>query len=102
MTNKTYDPHPIDTSNIELPDELLRLGEYLAKNTHDVWAQQRIREGWVFGEMRNTERKTHPDLIPYEELPESEKEYDRMTSLETLKVILSLGYRITKINRKEG
>lgn len=44
MTKKTYAPHPIDTSTIELPDELLRLGEYLAKNTHDVWAQQRIGE----------------------------------------------------------
>lgn len=96
MINETYVPHPIDTSKIELPDELLRLGEYLAKNTHDVWAQQRIGEGWSFGELRDSERKTHPDLIPYEKLPESEKEYDRKTSLETLRVILSLGYRISK------
>ena len=96
MTNKTYVPHPTDTSKIELPEELRRLGEYLAKNTHDVWAQQRIGEGWAFGEMRDSERKTHPDLIPYEELPDSEKEYDRKTSLETLKLILSLGYKISK------
>ena len=96
MSDKTYDPRPIDTSSVELPDELLRLGELLAKNTHDVWARQRIREGWVYGELRDAEQKTHPDLVPYEELPEGEKQYDRSTSMETLRVILSLGYRIVK------
>ena len=96
MSDKTYVPRPIDTSSVELPDELLRLGELLAKNTHDVWARQRIREGWVYGELRDAEQKTHPDLVPYEELPEGEKQYDRSTSMETLRVILSLGYRIVK------
>ena len=96
MSDKTYDPRPIDTSSVELPEELLRLGELLAKNTHDVWARQRIREGWVYGELRDAEQKTHPDLVPYEELPEGEKQYDRSTSMETLRVILSLGYRIVK------
>jgi hypothetical protein len=38
----------------------------------------------------------HPSLVPYEELLESEKEYDRATSLETLKVPLSLDYVISK------
>ena len=96
MSDKTYVPRPIDTSSVELPEELLRLGELLAKNTHDVWARQRIREGWVYGELRDAEQKTHPDLVPYEELPEGEKQYDRSTSMETLRVILSLGYRIVK------
>lgn len=40
--------------------------------------------------------KKHPYLIPYEELPEEEKEYDRGTSVGTLKLILKLGFRITK------
>ena len=96
MSERVYDPRPIDTTGVQLPEELALLGEYLARNNHDVWARQRMNEGWRFGALRDAEQKTHPDLIPYEDLPESEKEYDRNTSMETIKVILSLGYRIIK------
>ncbi len=99
MSKDTYEPCPIDTTGIKVSDELLMLGEYLAKNTHEVWARQRISEGWTYGEMRDAEKKTHPDLVPYEELTEGEKEYDRNTSMETIRVILSLGYRIVKADR---
>ena len=96
MPDTTYTPRPIDTSDIAVPEELKQLGEYLARNIHDVWALQRIREGWTYGENRDNALKKHPDLVPYEELPESEKEYDRNTSMETIRLILSLGYRIQK------
>lgn len=89
-----YDPKPIDTSHVELGDALSSLVERLAENSHDVWARRRMDEGWRFGERRDDERKFHPDLIPYADLPESEKDYDRATSAETLKVILGLGYTI--------
>lgn len=91
-----YKPNPIDTTDIQLDDDILELAEQLSKNTHEVWAQGRIRDGWVLGEARDDEKKCHPCLIPYEDLPESEKEYDRHTSLETLKLIRKLGYTITK------
>lgn len=91
-----YRPQPIDTSNIELDDELLNLRELIAKNVHDVWALGRINEGWVFGEVKDPNKKTTPLLVPYEELPESEKDYDRNTAYETLKLIIKLGYKITK------
>ncbi|MBR6755130.1 MAG: Ryanodine receptor Ryr [Clostridia bacterium] len=91
-----YKPKPIDTSEILLDDEIMELCELLAKNTHEVWAQSRINDGWVYGEERNDEKKFHPCLISYEELPDSEKAYDRNTSLETLKLIVKLGYKITK------
>ena len=39
---------------------------------------------------------THPCLVPYDELPESEKDYDRATSQETLKLIMKLGFDISK------
>ena len=94
--NRKYTPKPMDTSTIELSAELLELTELLAKNTHDVWAAGRIAEGWTYGDIRNDVNKKHPCLVPYEDLPESEKEYDRATSLETLKVILSLGYVINR------
>ena len=91
----TYQPEPIDTSRVLLADEILELGELLAKNAHDRWARRRIAEGWRYGPQRNDRRREHPCLVPYPDLPESEKEYDREAALETLKAIVALGYRIT-------
>jgi len=96
--NANYTPKPLDTSTVELPAELLELTELLAKNTHDIWAQQRFSEGWKYGAKRNDKLKEHPCLVPYENLPESEKEYDRNTAMETLKVIMNLGFKIKKSN----
>jgi len=70
-----------------------RLTELLARNNHDIWAQKRLAEGWTCGP-RNDALKQNPCLVPYEELPESEKEYDRQTAIQTLKTIVALGYRI--------
>lgn len=89
-----YDPKPIDTENVSLPPELLELTEKIAENVHDIWAVGRIREGWIYGENRDSMLKTTPCLVPYGELPESEKEYDRRTAMETLKMIIKLGYKI--------
>ena len=91
---KNYVPQPIDTSDIRLPEELNELIEQMSKNVHEVWAQNRISQGWSFGEVRNDELKQHPCLIPYEDLSEEEKLYDRETSTETLKLILKLGFII--------
>lgn len=96
MENTKYTPRPVDTSDIVLPKELNPLIEAMAKNVHEVWAQTRISQGWTYGEQRNDKLKTHPCLVPYEELPESEREYDRNTSLSTLKLIIKRGFRITK------
>ena len=91
-----YTPAPIDTKGVQLPADILALAEALATNTHDVWAQGRIQQGWIYGPVRDDAAKTHPCLVPYDELPESEKEYDRATALETLRMIMKLGYRINK------
>lgn len=93
---ETYTPKPIDTSGIVLPQELLDLTERVAENVHDVWAAGRLAEGWVYGEVKDVEKKTTPLLLPYSDLPESEKEYDRNTALETLKLVIKLGYQIIK------
>ncbi len=91
-----YKPAPRDTSGIRLPRELVELTELLARNTHENWARRRIADGWRYGTERNDEKKEHPSLVPYEDLSESEKEYDRTTAMETLKTIVALGYRIEK------
>lgn len=91
-----YIPAPINTDEIILSEELIALIELIAANVHDVWAAGRIKEGWCYGETKNAEKKTTPCLVPYNELPESEKEYDRNTAIETLKLITKLGYEIKK------
>lgn len=95
---KEYIPLPKDTSHIVLSDELLRLTELMARNVHEVWAASRIAEGWKYGPERNDGLKTHPGLVPYESLSETEKNYDRNTAIETLKLIKSLKYDIVKSN----
>ena len=90
----TYTPTPIATEGITLPSELGALVEQLSENNHDHWARQRIESGWTYGPQRDDARQTHPDLVPYGDLPEGEKEYDRTSVIETLKVILTLGYQI--------
>lgn len=94
----TYTPKPIDTSNVELPESLNALLEKLAENTHEVWSAQRIKDGWSYGPQRDDASKTNPCLVPYDQLPESEKEYDRKTAAEALKAILTLGFTIQEAN----
>ena len=94
MKKKKYIPKPIDTTDVKLPEQLYKLVEILAKDVHDTWAAQRFADGWTYGPQRNDEIKTHPCLVPYEELSDSEKEYDRNTALHTLNVITKLGFII--------
>ena len=89
-----YQPDPIDTSHVTLTKEHLKITELLAKNTHEIWSTQRMSEGWKYGPNRDDAQKFHPGLVAYEELPESEKEYDRVISVGVIKTLLALGYRI--------
>jgi len=91
-----YKPEPLDTSHVELPPELLELTEQIARNVHENWSAARLAEGWTFGTARDDQKKTTPCLVPYAELPESEREYDRITAMQTLKMIVALGYTIEK------
>ncbi len=92
-----YTPNPIDTSGVTLAKNLISLTEQIAEQVHDIWAQGRIADGWTYGEKRDDELKQTPCLVPYSELSETEKEYDRKTALETLKLIVKLGYKIEEI-----
>ena len=93
---QTYIPKPAQTDDIVLSEELNSLVEAMAKNVHDVWAESRISQGWTYGPERNDALKHHPCLVPYEDLPEVEKAYDRDTEVGTLKLICKLGFKITK------
>lgn len=91
-----YTPKPIDTSGIELPKEIEELTEQIAENVHENWAASRIADGWTYGKKRDDEKKTTPCLVPYDELPENEKQVDRVTAMQSIKTILALGYKIEK------
>ncbi len=92
----TYDPKPLKTCAVELPVEIAPIIERLAEHNHDIWARQRMADGWTWGPQRDDTRKQHPCLVPFDELPESERVYDRNAAIETLKTIVSLGYEIVK------
>ena len=91
-----YTPRPVDTSDVQLPEQMNALVEQMAKNVHEVWAQSRLEQGWIYGKERNDALKQHPCLIPYEDLPEIEKAYDRDTAIGTLKLMIKLGFKISK------
>jgi len=94
LVTQEYKPHPIDTGAARLGDDLLALSEKLARNAHERWAAQRLADGWRYGPQRDDTRKEHPCLVPYEALPEGEKIYDRTMALETLRVLVTLGYSL--------
>ena len=91
-----YIPEPMDLSLVDLPESLIQLSECIAENVHEVWAKARIDEGWTYGEKRDDIHKKHPCLVPYDELPEEEKEYDRNTAMNTIKMVKKLGFRIER------
>ena len=93
---KTYTPKPIDLSDVELTEDLNELREAIAENAHEVWAENRYAEGWRYGVQRNDELKLHPDMVPYSQLPEGEKEYDREMAMKTIKLLKKLGYDLIK------
>lgn len=98
MNTNNYTPQPIDTSDVKLSAELMELAELMAENVHDVWAATRLAQGWTYGPERDDTEKKHPCLVPYDQLPEDEKVYDRNTSVETLKFIVKNGFDIVSRN----
>ena len=93
---KTYTPKPIDLSDVELPEELTELREAIAENAHEVWATERQAQGWTYGPQRDDNKKQTPCMVPYSQLPESEKKFDRDMAMDTLKLLKKLGYDIVK------
>ena len=94
--NKTYKPGLPNLTSIEIPEDLETLTELLAEHAHDVWAIERQSEGWTYGRERNDRKLETPDMVPYSELPETEKQYDRIMAVNTIKLLLANGYKIVK------
>lgn len=101
MNMKNYEPKPIDMSDMKLDEELVELREAIAEHAHDVWAVKRLEEGWTYGEKLDREKMHHPDLVPYKQLPESEKDMDREMAVNTIKLLMKLGYDLVRSNETE-
>lgn len=93
-----YEPYPICLDDVQLEDDLTELQEAIAENAHEIWAKARTDQGWTYGPERNDQKKETPDMVPYCNLPESEKLYDREMAMQTLKLVKKLGFEIKKIN----
>lgn len=72
-----YKPQPLDLANIALNPKLEELVELLAENTHNVWAKERIRNGWTYGVVENPSQKRHPYLLPYDKVDNVIKKANR-------------------------
>lgn len=101
IETNAYSPKPIDVSDVVLDADLDELREAIAENAHDIWAAERMQQGWTFGPERNDELKQNPCLVPYSKLPEAEKEYDRQMAMQTIKLMHKLGYDLIKRNKKK-
>lgn len=93
---QTYRPKFIDLEHVALPEGFDELREAIAENAHDRWALERQSEGWTYGPKRDDSKLETPDMVPYAQLPESEKQYDRLMAEDTLKLLTALGYKIEK------
>lgn len=100
-STKTYTPKPIDLSDVELTEDLNELREAIAENAHEIWAENRQAEGWTYGPQRDDQLKQTPDMVPYSQLPEVEKEYDREMAMKTIKLLKKLGYDLIKREETE-
>lgn len=96
MAKKSYVPNPIDLSDVTISPQLEQLRETIAENIHEVWAAGRMKEGWIYGPVLDDTLKKHPDLIPYADLMVGEKQYDRETAMNTIKLVMKPGYDLVK------
>lgn len=91
---QTYRPDVLRYEKIVLPEDLTELCEKMAEYAHDMWATERQSEGWTYGKKRDDGKLQTPDMVPYAQLPDSERMYDRNLSMGTLKLLYALGYKI--------
>nr|XP_030130386.3 ryanodine receptor 3 isoform X12 [Taeniopygia guttata] len=94
LSQASFIPCPIDTSQIALPFHLEKIRDKLAENIHELWGMNKIELGWTYGKVRDDNKRHHPCLVEFSKLPETEKNYNLQMSTETLKTLLALGCHI--------
>ena len=79
---------------LEMTPETEALVEDIAQKVHAAWVDLRKKDGWTYGPKRNDDTKQTPCLVPYEQLPEEEKQYDRNTAVCAIRALIENGYEL--------
>ncbi|KAG7283030.1 hypothetical protein CRUP_012923 [Coryphaenoides rupestris] len=95
-----FDPKPVSTANISLPEKLEYIANKYAEHSHDKWCSEKVTAGWKLGDSVDEQAKAHPLLKPYKSLSEKERETYRWPVKESLKSMLTLGWSLERT--KEG
>uniref|UniRef100_A0A3P8SE98 Ryanodine receptor 3 n=1 Tax=Amphiprion percula TaxID=161767 RepID=A0A3P8SE98_AMPPE len=98
LSQASFIPTPVDTSQIVLPPHLDNIRDKLAENIHELWGMNKIELGWTYGKVRDDNKRQHPCLVDFAKLPETERNYNLQMSSETLKTLLSLGCHVAQVN----
>uniref|UniRef100_A0A3Q3BKC6 Ryanodine receptor 3 n=1 Tax=Kryptolebias marmoratus TaxID=37003 RepID=A0A3Q3BKC6_KRYMA len=98
LSQASFIPTPVDTSQIVLPPHLENIRDKLAENIHELWGMNKIELGWTYGKIRDDNKRQHPCLVDFTKLPETEKNYNLQMSSETLKTLLALGCHVAQVN----
>ncbi|XP_054861875.1 ryanodine receptor 3-like isoform X4 [Amphiprion ocellaris] len=98
MSQASFIPAPVETSQIVMPPHLEKVRDKLAENIHELWGMNKIELGWSYGKIRDDNKRQHPCLVDFSKLPETEKNYNLQMSTETLKTLLALGCRVVQVN----
>uniref|UniRef100_A0A452GAX0 Ryanodine receptor 2 n=1 Tax=Capra hircus TaxID=9925 RepID=A0A452GAX0_CAPHI len=91
-----FNPQPVDTSNITIPEKLEYFINKYAEHAHDKWSMDKLANGWIYGEIYSDSSKVQPLMKPYKLLSEKEKEIYRWPIKESLKTMLAWGWRIER------
>uniref|UniRef100_A0A8C7G5S8 Ryanodine receptor 3 n=1 Tax=Oncorhynchus kisutch TaxID=8019 RepID=A0A8C7G5S8_ONCKI len=98
LSQASFIPTPVDTSQIVQPPHLDNVRDRLAENIHELWGMNKIELGWSYGKVRDDNKRQHPCLVDFTKLPETERNYNLQMSSETLKTLLALGCHVTQTN----
>ncbi|XP_076604099.1 ryanodine receptor 3 isoform X6 [Chaetodon auriga] len=102
MMSNGYKPSPLDLSDIKLTPGQELLVDKLAENAHNVWAKDRIKQGWTYGIQQDLKSKRNPRLVPYVLLDERTKKSNRDSLREAIRTLIGYGYNIEPSDQEGG
>lgn len=94
LQSNGYKPAPLDLGAIILTPRMEELVDQLAENTHNLWAKERIQQGWTYGLNEDPDLHRSPHLVPYSKVDDAIKKANRDTASETVRTLLVYGYNL--------
>ncbi|KAI2654040.1 Ryanodine receptor 2 [Labeo rohita] len=97
-----YKPSPLDLSEVKLSAGQELLVDKLSENAHNVWAKDRIKQGWTYGIQQDVKSKRNPRLVPYALLDERTKKSNRDSLREAIRTLIGYGYNVEPPDQDAG